>query len=144
MFTHSVLRRGLAGAAFAAFLALGVPAFAGQRYTEVDCDDDCQACATKPPLGYAICRHLKLQSVYTWRKVTRPYRRIATIPPELEQYAGPGAAPNAYTNPFGGSPLGGPGESFGSPYGYPPTGGTIRYNYGPSAASPGPAVIQYR
>jgi hypothetical protein len=100
-----------------------------QEYCEEECVETCDTCP-RPSLCFAIARHLKLQSVYFCRKVTRPYRRIADVPPELGPHVGPSLPPNAYTHPaaygVGTHTPGWTGNSMNSG-GYPAHGDMFRY-----------------
>ena len=100
-----------------------------QESCDDECYDSCDSCP-RPSLCFSIARHLKLQSVYFCRKVTRPYRRIADVPPELCPQVSPSLPPNAYTNPAAyGVGAHNPAWSSGTatPWAYPPSGGQIRY-----------------
>jgi len=119
---------------------------------ETCCEEDCGRARCN--LGYSIARHLKLQSVYAFRKICRPYRRMAGTPEQLAPWVEPVVPFN--TDPFaGGVSAGSPGgygmpgyapsapmgqggwaatpgyDSFGGSYQYSPTGPAIRYNSAP-------------
>lgn len=120
---------------------------------ETCCEDDCGA--PRCSLGYSIARHLKLQSVYAFRKICRPYRRMAGTPEQLSPWVepvlpyqtDPFTGPTASAAGFGGgAPTYAPGisgtgaggwatqpgyDSFGSSYRYTPSGPAIRYNSAP-------------
>ena len=155
IFVH--FRIGLTLALFSTCLGMNPGALQAQdEYCDTNCEEDCggQRCS----LGYSIARHLKLQSVYAFRKICRPYRRMAGTPEQLAPWVEPALPYN--TDPFGASaPAGGgfgggigagaPGaapdiptsyggwagnsgyDSFGSSYRYTPSGPAIRYNSAP-------------
>lgn len=120
------------------------------------CEEDCGRARCN--LGYSIARHLKLQSVYAFRKICRPYRRMAGTPEQLAPWVEPVVPYNTdpfsggagYGGGYGGGPGGGiptyapsapigqggwaatPGyDSFGGSYQYSPSGPAIRYNSAP-------------
>jgi hypothetical protein len=100
-----------------------------QEVCDEECVETCDTCP-RPSLCFSIARHLKLQSVYFCRKVTRPYRRIADVPPELGPHVGPSLPPNAYTHPAAyGVGTHTPGWSVNSMNSgmYPPPGEGFRY-----------------
>jgi len=133
MFTSWNWRRFLVIVAVAGCLSAGSTASA-QEYCDDECVEECDTCP-RPSLCFSIARHLKLQSVYFCRKVTRPYRRIADVPPELCPSVSPSLPPNAYTNPaaYGvGAHVPGWNGDF-NPAAYPPPGGYARYNAVPGA-----------
>ena len=122
------VRRLLVICAVLAGLSSAMPCQA-QEVCDDECVETCDNCP-RPSLCFSIARHLKLQSVYFCRKVTRPYRRIADVPPEMCPYVGPSLPPNAYTQPAAyGVGTHTPGWSMNSmnSSGYPAPGEMFRY-----------------
>lgn len=139
-----IVRHGVALAALSTLLTLPSLADANGWLNRGDDCEECQdsgSCCSRPPFGYGFCRMVKLHSVYTWRKLTRPYRPMAEIPEQLAPHVSPSLPPNPYTHPFGGVY---PAAGYAAPGGYPAFGSTSYYNAGSGAGSYGPAVIHHQ